>query len=212
MPRNITCFTQGLRLAKRWNWDSNSVWISSCFWIQFPADIIQILFLSSWSQRGKWQNVECLLSTFQIFTDRISLEQFSINNDCCWRTALSFCLYYCGYCLFSLIPNIVPIISDCLFFMTWTPCWEIKDSIFLKLDLFFRLLLFSHSVMSDSLQPHGLQHARFLCPSPSPKVCSNSCPLSRWCHPTISSSVIPFSCHLQSFPASGSLLMSWLFT
>ena len=124
MPRNITCFTQGLRLAKRWNWDSNSVWTSSCFWIQFPADIIQILFLSCWSQRGKWQNVECLLSTFQIFTDRISLEQFSINNDCCWRTALSFCLYYCGYCLFSLIPNIVPIISDCLFFMTWTPCWE----------------------------------------------------------------------------------------
>ena len=55
------------------------------------------------------------------------------------------------------------------------------------------LLLFSHSVLSDSLRPHGLQHARLPCPSSIPGVCSNSCPLSRWCHPTISSSVIPFS-------------------
>ena len=66
------------------------------------------------------------------------------------------------------------------------------------------LLFFIHSVMSDSLWPHGLQHARLLCPSPSPWACSNSCPLSQWCHPTISSSVIPFSSRLQSFPASGS--------
>ena len=67
------------------------------------------------------------------------------------------------------------------------------------------LLLFSHSVVSDSLWPHGLQHTRLPCPSPSPGACSNSCPLSRQCHPTISFSVIPFSC-LQSFPASGSFL------
>ena len=72
-------------------------------------------------------------------------------------------------------------------------------------------LLFSHSVMSDSLQPHRLQHARLPCPSPSPGACSNSCPLSQWYHPTISSSVIPFSSCLQSFPASGSFLMSQLF-
>ena len=67
--------------------------------------------------------------------------------------------------------------------------------------------------MSDSLQPHGLQHARPPCPSPTPEVSSNSCPLSQWCHPTISSSVIPFfsSC-LQSFPASGSFPMSQFFT
>ena len=64
---------------------------------------------------------------------------------------------------------------------------------------------FNHSAMSDSLQPHGLQHSRPPCPSPTPRVYSNSCPLSWWCHPTISSSVIPFSSHLQSFPASGSL-------
>ena len=58
--------------------------------------------------------------------------------------------------------------------------------------------------------PHGLQHARHPCPSPSPRACSNSCPLSRWCQPTISSSVIPFCCH-QSFPASGSFLMNQLY-
>ena len=69
---------------------------------------------------------------------------------------------------------------------------------------------FSHSVVSDSLWPHGLQHSRFPCPSPAPEACSNSCPSSWWCHPTISSSIISFSC-LQSFPASGSFPMSWLF-
>ena len=63
---------------------------------------------------------------------------------------------------------------------------------------------FSSSVMSNSLRPHGLQQARLPYPSPTPGACSNSSPSSRWCHPTISSSVIPFSSHLQSFPASGS--------
>ena len=66
---------------------------------------------------------------------------------------------------------------------------------------------FSHSVVSKSLRPHGLQHIRLPCPSPTPRVYSNSCPSSQWCHPSISSSVVPFSC-LQSFPASGSFLMS----
>ena len=66
--------------------------------------------------------------------------------------------------------------------------------------------------MSDCLQPHGLQHARLPYPSPTPRPCSNSCPSSQWCHPTISSSVVPFSSHLQSFPASGSFQMSQFFT
>ena len=74
------------------------------------------------------------------------------------------------------------------------------------------LLLFSCSVLSDSLRPHGLQHARLPCPSPTPRVYSNSCPLTRWCHPTISPSVVPFSSCLQSFPASGSSPMSQFFT
>ena len=70
---------------------------------------------------------------------------------------------------------------------------------------------FSRSVMSDSLRPHGLQHTRLPCPSPTLGAWSNSCPLSQWCLPTISSSVIPFSSHLQSFPAPGSFPMSQFF-
>ena len=70
---------------------------------------------------------------------------------------------------------------------------------------------FSPAVVSDSLRPHGLQHGGSPCPSPTPRVYSNSCPLSQWCHPTISSSVFPFSSCLPSFPASGSFSMSQLF-
>ena len=70
---------------------------------------------------------------------------------------------------------------------------------------------FSHSVMSNSLWLHGLQHARLPCPSPTPRVYSNSCPLSRWCQPTISFSVVPFSYYLQSFTASGTFQMSQFF-
>ena len=70
---------------------------------------------------------------------------------------------------------------------------------------------FSRSVVSDSLQPHGLQHARLPCPSPTSWAYSNSCPFSQWCHPTSSTSVVPFSCCLQSFPASGSFPMSQFF-
>ena len=76
----------------------------------------------------------------------------------------------------------------------------------------FSSFQFSHSVMFNSLQLHGLQHARPPCPSPTPRAYSNSCPLSQWCPPTISSSVIPFSSRLQSFPASGSFPMSQFFS
>ena len=71
---------------------------------------------------------------------------------------------------------------------------------------------FSCSVVSDSLRPHELQHSRPPCPSPTPGVNPNPCPLCRWCHPTISSSVVPFSSRPQCFPASGSFQMSQLFT
>ena len=73
-------------------------------------------------------------------------------------------------------------------------------------------VLFSHSVVSDSLQPHGLHHTRLPCPPPTPRAYSNSCPSSQWCHPIISSSVVPFSSCLQSFPASGSFPMSQFFS
>ena len=80
--------------------------------------------------------------------------------------------------------------------------WMYKDLVY--------MVQFSHSVLSYSLRSHGLQHARPPCPSPIPRVYSNSYPLNQWCHPTISSSVIPFS-HLQSFPVSGTFQMSQLF-
>ena len=75
----------------------------------------------------------------------------------------------------------------------------------------FSSVQFSCSVVSFSLPPHGPHHARLPCPSPTPEVYPNSCQLSWWCHPTISSSVVPFSSSLQSFPASGSFQMSQLF-
>ena len=97
-----------------------------------------------------------------------------------------------------------------------TPLLLYKSSVVIKIIIrlivaLFSSVQFSRSVISNSLQPHGPQHARPPCPSPTPGVYPSSCPLSRWCHPTISSSVIPFSSHLQSFPASGSFLMSQFF-
>ena len=89
--------------------------------------------------------------------------------------------------------------------------WLLCSLKFLQCFLLSGSVRFSHSVVSDSLRPHGLQHARPPCPSPTPGVYSNSCPLSWWCHPTISSSVVPFSSCLQSFPASGSFPMSQFF-
>ena len=86
---------------------------------------------------------------------------------------------------------------------------QIRESTILTIQ--FSSVRFSRSIMSDSLWPHGPQHSRPPCPSPTPRVYSNSCPLSWWCHPPISSSVVPFSSCLQTFPASGPFQMSQLF-
>ena len=91
-----------------------------------------------------------------------------------------------------------------------TCCLDAAPLLTLILSLF--LVQFSRSVMSNSLWPHGLQHARPPCPSPTPGDCSNSCPLSWWCHSTILASIIPFSSRLQSLPASGSFPISQFFT
>ena len=106
------------------------------------------------------------------------------------------------------------------YFLTW--CFSCMHTYLISTDRFqlpqgltmanhFLSVQFSHSVMSDSLWPHGLQQARLPCPSPAPRVYANSCPSSQWCHPAISSSVIPFSSCPQSLPASGSFPMSQLF-
>ena len=89
--------------------------------------------------------------------------------------------------------------------------FDLEEAQWLSAGVIMAPVQFSHSVVSDSLWPHGLQHARPPCPSPTPRVYSNSCPLSWWCHPTISSSVVPFSSCLQSFPASESFQMSQFF-
>ena len=94
---------------------------------------------------------------------------------------------------------------------TYKHTYHGKECILVRLKSVMSSVKFSCSVMSDSLWSHGPQHARPPCPSPTLGVYSNSCPSSPWCHPTISSSVIPFSSHLQSFPASGSFPMSQFF-
>ena len=102
------------------------------------------------------------------------------------------------------------------FNIVWNRTWSLTSlalyhSFFFTVRYIFSSVQFSHSVVSNSLGPHEPQHARPPCPSPTPGVYSNPCPLSRWCHPTISSSVVPFSFCPQSFPASGSFPMSQLF-
>ena len=97
--------------------------------------------------------------------------------------------------------------------LEWNHCLDMDknfESVIWATNM-WQILLFSHFIMFDSLRPHELRHARLPCPSPYPRVCSNSCPLSQWCHPTVSSSVTPFSSCLQSFSALGSFPMSQLF-
>ena len=118
-----------------------------------------------------------------------------------WVLLMSSLLYLAHYIILCLPASPIghPLRAEIILHLSILSIWYIK-------------VQFSRSVMSNSLRSHGLQHARLPCPSPTPGACSNSCPLSRWCHPTISSSVVPFSSCLQSFPASGSFQRSQLFT
>ena len=111
----------------------------------------------------------------------------------------TFCQNYCLHTLFQLFPTLTR--SKILYAERYLVFYSTSPSV-----------QFSSSVMSHPLWPHESQHTMPPCPSLTPGVYSNSCPLSWWCHPTISSSVLPFSFHLQSFPASGSFQMSQLFT
>ena len=108
---------------------------------------------------------------------------------------------------YSIILNLLPF---CLLYPILHPMSPISQFILFLCTI--RSDQISHSVMSDSLPPYGSQHARPLCPSPTPGVHSDSCPSSQWCHPAISSSAIPFSSCPQSLPASESFPMSQLFS
>ena len=116
-----------------------------------------------------------------------------------WKVLGSLCAFFFSFAKYT--PN-------ALTFKSNTSQYVCKWGKFCK--YWIKFLVVVQSLVSDSLWPHGQQHARLPCPSPSPGVCSNSCPLSQWCHPTVSCSVALFSCP-QSFPASGSFPMSWLF-
>ena len=122
-------------------------------------------------------------------------------------TLTSVCLDYVGdwWCRVTKL---------CLTLVTlWTTAHQASMSVEFSRQVYWSgWLVFSCSVVCDSLQPQGLQHARLPCPLPTPGAFSNSCPLNQWCCPTISSSVIPFSSWLRSLPASGSFQMSQLFT
>ena len=112
------------------------------------------------------------------------------------------------------VPLRVFFLPYCPSLLIYAILWHMPPPIW-NFHVSFELLLsfsvqFSHSVVSNSLWPHWLQHTRLPCPSPTPGACSNSCPSSQWCHPTVSSSVGPFSCP-QSFPASGSFPMRQFF-
>ena len=121
---------------------------------------------------------------------------------------ICFISYSRIHIVFSWIEQLQPHETNSDKFFSFLFCYK-YFLIFLPMATSVQL---SCSVMSDSLQPHGLQHARLPYPSPTPRTCSDSCPSSWWCHPTTSSSVALFSSHLKSFPASGSFPVSQFFT
>ena len=158
----------------------------------FPLLIVRWVLVwwgAFWGEEWELQKAKYLMATLSI-----SLCTFSGSQllPCCWNTFVDYIILHKR--IFTIFVN----------------RHDHGNSINTKFASYLRAE-FYHSVVSNSLWPHGQQHARLPCPSPSPRACSNSCPLSQWYHPTILSSVIPFSSCLQSFPASGSFLVSQLF-
>ena len=144
---------------------------------------------STWLSWGKSRNVLDLIS-------------------CC--TLLVFCWGFYVYIHKSVVSFSCNIFAW-IILSSYKSCEVLSPLTFCLRTISVQLVLFSRSLMSDSLWPHGLKHARPPCPSPTPKACSNSCPSSQWCYTTISSSVVPFSSCLQSFPAPGSFPRSQFF-
>ena len=133
-----------------------------------------------------------------------------ITNKIKFKSATLILGLYCFYCIIFTSLNYFDYFFSINFFIIHS--FRILVSIIEITTCINNSVQFSRSVLSDSLQPHVLQHARPPCPSPTPGVYSKSCSSSRWCHPAISSSVIPFSSCPQSLPASGSFLISQPFT
>ena len=131
----------------------------------------------------------------------------TMNDDTC------FSIFPSAFCIFSILDLtfLIGIGWYIIIILIWS--FLVILNIFLSLlgIYIYTSVQFSHPVVSDSLWPHKSKHARPPCPSPTPGVYSNSCPLSQWCHPTISSSVVPFSSCPQSLPASGFFLMNQFF-
>ena len=172
------------------------------WWNSFWWDSPDCLHLSSFCSSNRlflWItsssfSLSRLIPVFTLFCTCFSAS----FSDICWSTSSIPTLLVNCFKDFPTTPY-----SGCLFQITTSLYLEVMECFLLAV---ITSVQFSHSVMSDSLWPHGLQHARLSCPSPTPGACSNSCSLSWWYHPIISSSVDPFSSCLQSFPASGSFL------
>jgi len=125
------------------------------------------------------------------------------------------CMYiYLNHCIYLKVihckSTILQFLKNASLFMALR-CLKSSTDCPVHIEKSLSSVQFSHTVMSDTLRPHGLQHARPPCPSPAPRACSNSCPLSKWCLSTISSSVVAFYSCLQSFPVSRSFQMSQFF-
>ena len=110
----------------------------------------------------------------------------------------------------SLLANLFNFLQNLL--CAFTSSWACSYCFFPQMSLISAYISLIQSLSRETLRSHGLSHTRLPCPSPAPGVCSNSCPSRRWWHPNISSSVVPFSSCPQSFPASGSFPVRWLFT
>ena len=144
------------------------------------------------------ESLESLILITLLLSEQTSLWSIFVSRVTCLSPASTSFRRHDG----QWLPNL---------FLYWEGCSHLQASP-LGWGRVPQLSQFSHSVVSHSFQHHGLQQSRPPCPSPAPRACSNSCPLSQWCHPTISSSVFPFSSCLQSFPASGAFPMSQFFT
>ena len=195
-------------VSKSWTWLSNwttklfSMWYSdswfSTFWRQ--EKLFHAWGWSCWKKgHFRWSLLDAMRFFFALYT-----------SPC----------YFCFRCVQKCLPKKWGVRGDILllfFFLTMAPNEVLAMGYQVELQsrsMHQRPLIFSHcsvAVLSDSLRPCGLKHAGLPCPSPSPGACSNSCPLSGWCHLTISSSVVPFFSCLQSSPASGSFPVSQFF-